>query len=244
MLRTTLIFTAFSSVLSAVPNISWTGCGPFENEDERLSVGESTVVCMHVANDLNWVNNVNYLRLSFQPRADEYSRFHVPNSYNDLLNGGDSSLFSSKNITVSVASQQRVSFPRLYYDAETRDIYPHLTAIIDVSSGQVNGVTWDDACVFCGGNKCLPVTYNFEGQLQTSSQAGQAVGGCPVSLDECGNNPAACDLTLYVVWTGSDSDGQTFQSSANRFSAFPRQNIQDRFTANLPSGVNNNRRDL
>jgi len=235
MLRSALLLLSLAvATLANDENITWTGCGPYTNEAQRLTIGKDSVVCLQAANDLNWVNGAQYLRFSFSPTVDEYSRFHVAGSYNDLVNAANTP-FSGRNISVAVTSQQRVSFLRQYYDVQRQLIYPHLTAIIDVGSGKVKGVTWDDACVFCGGNECDPITYNYEGQLQSSSDAGQPIGGCPLTVEECARDTAACDLTLYVVWTGSDSDGHSFQSSASRFSMFPPQDLQDRWTQNLPT---------
>jgi len=159
-----------------------------------------------------------------------------------VTNGNaDSNPWKSKNITVAASSQQTVSFLRQYYDVENQLIYPHLTAIFDVSSGRVRGVTWDDACVFCGGGQCDPITYNYEGVLQSSGEAGQPVGGCPLTTETCAGDPTLCDLTLYTVWTGSDSEGHAFQSSASRFSMFPAQNLNDRITR---AAFGDDRRDL
>ena len=55
---------------------------------------------------------------------------------------------------------------------------------------------------------------------------------------------AGCDLLLYVVWTGTDSQGKDFRSSAYRFSAFPAQSWLDRLSQNLPSFVPQSTEDL
>lgn len=180
--------------------------------------------------------------------------------------------FTGASVTVAVAAQKNISFTRLYAEGpddsgkaavETK-IYPHLTAIINVDDGVVTGITWDDACIFCGGLECDEITYDYNGVLQDRDSAEQPTGGCGMTLQECntklsgtGNEGQACDLTLYVVWTGSDKDGRALLSSANRFSAFPAQELRDRLTRNLPDQVldpptipgtggdtNNRKRDL
>ena len=166
-------------------------------------------------------------------------------AYLDLVRNAPDG-WRNRNISVGVASQQHLSFLRLYHEFSPSSgagkIFPHLTAIIDVEHGRVRGVTWDDACGFCGGGECTGVTYDYNGVPQTRSSAGQAVGGCPSSEDECAANPESCDLLLYVVWTGTDADGHSFQSAANRFSNFPAQDISDRLTrfASSASGNENN----
>lgn len=107
-----------------------------------------------------------------------------------------------------------------------------------------------------------PTRLIFAGNLVTESEALQPVGGCAVVLAECnqmlaqtaaataGNeeqaatSAAGCDLLLYVVWTGTDSQGQDFRSAAYRFSAFPAQSWTDRISQNLPDFVPQNEQDL
>jgi hypothetical protein len=143
-----------------------------------------------------------------------------------------------KNITAGVASQDQLSFLRRYYDYDNGRIYPYLTAIIDVKGGEVIGITWDDACVFCGSDKCEENTVDFNGVEATQKSSGQPTKGCYITEEDCNvadaKNVTSCDLLVYVVWTGTDSDGKTFQSAANRFSNFPASELQTRQADNLP----------
>lgn len=149
-----------------------------------------------------------------------------------------------------------LSFLRVYYDPVDSRIFPFLTAIIDVDRGIVKGIAWDNACVFCSPERCLENTYNFDGVLATGLE-GQSKG-CFLEKKECDAFQLAkcdtcnaagectgedctdctcnneCDIRIYVVWTGTDIDGNPFQSSSSRFSAFPAQRIQDRIKQSLP----------
>jgi hypothetical protein len=189
----------------------------------------------------SWTAGVQYTRVVFSPEADKYSRFHVPNSYQDLVPFSDNSIFEEANITLGVVSQNALSFLRVYYDRQMTRIYPFLTAIINVDAGRVTGIAWDDACVFCGGGECDEITFDFNGIPQTRATSGQPTGGCFVPEETCntivGNSGTECDIILYVVWTGTDVDGKAFQSSASRFSAFPAQEIRDRLSRTLPQGI-------
>jgi hypothetical protein len=131
-----------------------------------------------------------------------------------------------------------LSFQKRYYDGFEK-VFPHLTAIIDVENGVVKGIAWDDACIFCGKSECEKNTFDFNGFLGSKDEFGQEVGGCYVTLDKCKeallDGRSDCDLILYTVWTGTDSNGVAFQSSAYRFSTFPAQELSDRFSQNLPS---------
>ena len=127
-----------------------------------------------------------------------------------------------------------MSFQKLYYNGADK-VFPFLTAIIAVEKGNVTGITWDNACVFCANDECEDNTYGFNGGIATEADAQQPVGGCHSSVDAC--TDAECDLMLYVVWTGTDSNGKDFTSSANRFSAFPKQSWSDRFSFGLGDGL-------
>jgi hypothetical protein len=143
---------------------------------------------------------------------------------------------------------KRLSFQKRYFDGYEK-VFPYLTAIIDVDRGIVTGITWDNACLFCTANECEPNTFDFAGNLATESEALQPVGGCGVGLDDCNDllaqgDPTGCDLLLYVVWTGTDSQGRDFRSNAYRFSAFPAQSWVDRVSQNLPDFVPQSTEDL
>jgi hypothetical protein len=115
-------------------------------------------------------------------------------------------------------------------------VYPFLTAIMDVKNGVIQGITWDDACVFCGGTECVENTYNYNGIPQNQSSAGQETRSCFISTEDCNallstnSSSTVCDITLYTVWTGTDANGIALQSQAYRFSAFPAQELSDRIT--------------
>jgi hypothetical protein len=118
----------------------------------------------------------------------------------------------------------------VYYDHDKGRVFPFLTAIIDVRAGVVAGIAWDNACVFCASDLCLENTFNFAGQIATNLE-GQSKG-CYLVKSACeamkAKGGTECNIKLFVVWTGTDSKGEAFHSSANRFSAFPPGEIQDR----------------
>ena len=116
-------------------------------------------------------------------------------------------------------------------------VYPFLTAIIDVDKGVVKGIAWDNACVFCSSNECSEISYNFNGEMLTD--IGEPTGGCGIRYETClealKDDPDHCDLTLYVVWTGTDADGKALESSLKRFSAFSARSLQNRLGDLVPS---------
>jgi hypothetical protein len=85
----------------------WGGCVDPTNGFRPVTIGEPTTVCLVLSSTPDWATEMSYLRLNFQPIADEYSRFHVPDSYNQLVADDENPLSTSfpGNITVHVASQ-------------------------------------------------------------------------------------------------------------------------------------------
>lgn len=59
----------------------WSGCVDPSKPEELIKIGKKTTICIVLGSSTNWnvlTPATQYLRLSFQPQADEYSRFHVP----------------------------------------------------------------------------------------------------------------------------------------------------------------------
>jgi hypothetical protein len=207
---------------------NWQGC---ITEDEQLSgkVGvvkeQDTAVCLTVAIDSDdWADPTDYRRFSFAPQADDYSRFVVDESYMQLV---QSNFYT--NVTAFASSQTSLSFQRKYYEKSV-GVFPYLTAIIDVVDGEVKGIAWDDACVFCGKERCAENTFDFTG---SQARPQEPTKGCFLTVKECndihskGGN--TCDLRLHVVWTGTDKNGIYLTSSSKRFSAFSPKQIRDSF---------------
>lgn len=218
-------------------NAEWEGCvTEYGDNNNLVKSNVKTGVCLTVGENVkDWGTGVNYKRYSFAPRADDYSRFVVQGSYNSLVKSTTS---SNTNVTVFASSQKSLSFVRKYYDADF-GVFPYLTAVINVKKGVVQGIAWDDACVFCREARCLENTFDFSGNV---AMPREPTRGCYLSIEECdrfaadatansgtsGNsNENVCDLKLYAVWTGTDSDGNYLKSSSKRFSAFSTKQVQD-----------------
>jgi hypothetical protein len=240
------------TVASPQATPKWAGCNDPNSPDAPHMVkrGEATTVCLTIGPNGNWGREtplVKYFRLNFQPQADEYSRFHLPNSYNELVVDGILSSIAPTNITVFSASGQGLTFLRQYFDITNGWIFPHLTAIIDVQKGVVTGIAWDNACVFCDSKTCMENTFDFAGvdASERTPPLKEPTKGCYKTIPQCnediknnkesGETSTECDLTLHVVWTGTDVDGNVMSSSSSRFSAFPPNRIQERAESLIPA---------
>jgi len=258
MIASFLLFVSLLLSLGTVPVASqqdnnnntspvWTGCVDPVKGYELVTIGQPTTICLVLANNGDWSIEMDYVRINFQPIADYYSRFHVPKSFQQLI-GTTSETALTKifpgNITVHSESQTALSFQKLYYNGVDK-VFPFLTAIIAVEKGDVTGITWDDGCVFGAEEECEDNTYGFDGEIATEDDAKQPVGSDHYTVDGCKENEKAeCDIMLYVVWTGTDSKGNDFKSSANRFSAFPKQSWTDRVNLGIPDWVPDSWDDL
>jgi len=70
---------AASSSTSAPTAQPWGGCINQKDPSTVVKIGAPTIVCLQIGNNTNWADGVSYIRLSFTPTADEYSRYYVPN---------------------------------------------------------------------------------------------------------------------------------------------------------------------
>jgi len=59
----------------------WEGC-VMEGTDAAgtpVKIGQRTIVCVQIGNGTQWNAGLNYIRLAFEPEADQYSRLIIPN---------------------------------------------------------------------------------------------------------------------------------------------------------------------
>ena len=66
---------------SSVSAQDWLGCvnPPGGSGTDLVRVGEPTTICLNLGPNTHWSQGVDYIRYTFQPEADEYSKFHIPN---------------------------------------------------------------------------------------------------------------------------------------------------------------------
>jgi hypothetical protein len=117
----------------------------------------------------------------------------------------------------------------------TRRYLPTYTAIIALNQGVPQSISFDEGCVFCGS--LSPQCVSSGVAVDAAHPVPSYETNCYMSESECTPTPGlngtaadsnSCDLTLYVVWTGSDADGTMTTSSSRRFSRFLS------FSAQLP----------
>ena len=98
--------------------------------------------------------------------------------------------------------------------------YPVYTLIVFLNEGRVESIQWDEGCFFCSGGVTAPCRYS---SLNTTANATFEVSGyqaCASDETVCDQEEGACDLKLYITWTGTDSQGVYLESANLRFSRF------------------------
>ena len=63
----------------AAVDSGWPGCYGTGGNAEKIKIGAPMFLCLHIGSGLDWSEGIKYIRLSFSPKADEYSRLHIPN---------------------------------------------------------------------------------------------------------------------------------------------------------------------
>lgn len=62
------------------PDPVWSGCVMEGTDaDTKVMIGKTTIICIHIGNGTDWNGGISYIRLAFEPTADQYSRLYVPN---------------------------------------------------------------------------------------------------------------------------------------------------------------------
>jgi hypothetical protein len=73
-----LKLAAMQVLLLLLPFVSAQYNGCF-GANKKIAIGETTMVCLQVGNNVDWTGGVQYVRAAFEPIADQYSKFHIPN---------------------------------------------------------------------------------------------------------------------------------------------------------------------
>lgn len=85
VLRLLFAFASIAFTVAQTPAPTpqpWSGCVDPNNPDvpEQVKVGSRHTICLTIGPGGNWAAGVSYIRYTFQPKGDEYSRFHIPQS--------------------------------------------------------------------------------------------------------------------------------------------------------------------
>ena len=78
--------------------VSWGGCEDPVKGAQKVTIGDKTTICLTISDGSNWSESRQYIRLNFQPIADEYSRFVVPNCTFVFVDAGSSGMAPASSV--------------------------------------------------------------------------------------------------------------------------------------------------
>jgi len=135
------------------------------------------------------------------------------------------------SVSFGVQSYDYTTLNRLYFNNSTQQVFPNpVTVIIDVDDGTVTSTTFDDSCIYCEADRCVPNTNTFGGRSVSGDIYSDS---CYLTVSECDelvkSDSTACDLSIFIVWTGFDKNGKLLDSVNSRFAAFSSTTIREQF---------------
>lgn len=98
------------------------------------------------------------------------------------------------SVSASTTSADYSSVQKLYVVGSR--VLPVYTAVIHVTGGEIEGITWDDGCFFCDGsdpNTCLHTSVVNGTVLTAGNFAGRS---CSEPRTLCEDSPRECDLKV------------------------------------------------
>lgn len=218
------------------------GCMP-DGASNSVEIGKDTFVCLVI-------NDQHLMMLT--PKADEFFRFDLENSYayantcRSPYGTSTAGTDADQSCPTSLYLESmgvRTTYKKQYTNSDRSLFFPTLTAVITVVEGLVEAVFWDDGCWFCDendtedsgatGQVCANNAYDANDALFTSIIDENTGIDCALDTAECdaqiADNPDArpCDMRLYVVWSGTDSNGKYFSSAGSRLRVFTQYALPD-----------------
>lgn len=173
-----------------------------------------------------------YGRFVYKDRKSLYCRFDLI-VYNKVKERGNTPTY----IQLAIGTKDEEgnpkeirSVPKLFNGLKYQDdFFTFMTAVITAEKGVIKSIDWDNgcySCMTCEENSVLEEDGNVS-LITNKSPYYRAYQGknCVVKREECDNN-TNCDLTIYLVWSGSDIDGRVFQSANLRMSRFQSGSIE------------------
>ena len=229
-----IVLTVFFIVIVLLHSPTTNSCMP-DDADTNIKVGSNTYVCLNIA-PLVWIsqgsfnNSGLFARSANSVKADTVSSLNVKQTwtsedYNDDIPMQTFGIYPSpgSGLGVSVESMGILSYQRAYrltLNNSQQVTFPLMMAIITVHKGTVTSIAWDDdECSWCSSTSCAANTYDYSGHIQNSGGRACFIPDHTCNLNKFKNGTIVsnlCQLTVFVVWTGTDASGRYFKSAATR----------------------------
>uniref|UniRef100_A0A7S3UNI9 Uncharacterized protein n=1 Tax=Heterosigma akashiwo TaxID=2829 RepID=A0A7S3UNI9_HETAK len=198
-------------------------CLPEGDSAYSVAQGDEVYVCLRIGNP-NWNDSSSYHQLAFKVEVDEFSRIELTDSWQNALASVDPLLAAygeTGEIAISIGYMESFSYQKLY--RKDSNTFPLFQIVFVLDEGVVEGVTWDDGCLYCSGSSCTENTYEYDGSLYTSADLPGK--DCYLADASCVDSATDevldfCQLEVYLAWAGTDQDGRNLRSAERRLSAF------------------------
>ena len=127
-------------------------------------------VCVTIgATDAQSGQTFEYTRFAFNPVLDEFTTIDLSNSWSSeyypedqLMSklAGTASL--NTELWMHLESEGTYSYQKIF--RKGAQTFPLAVAVISVTNGAVDGITWDTGCFDCDDSSCTRNTYRFSGE--------------------------------------------------------------------------------
>lgn len=151
-------------------------------------------------------------------------------------------------ILLDVAVGDKVSAPQKMYRqikfvdgvASAVKTVPVYTVIVSAEQGVIDSVVFDEGCYACDpeGTTCTGNVY-VNASSSVPTVAGSQFRSCTSTCSA--TSGSACDLKVFVTWTGTDANGAYFESAnlrLSRFRQFGIGSLYDDVVTGVTDGVN------
>lgn len=232
----------FTGLLLLILSVAYTQCIPSTGMEDILRGKEH-----HVCITLNGSE-----RSVFHPKVDEYGRYTYSHCilslpinhdvvYEKVITNTTSPVFVQISVSSYDKSGENIvtanSVPKLYTGlSHSNHFFTYMTAVINVEKGVVKSISWDDGCLTCFASGCgqnSVITTDGKPQLISESDTRYKAyrgNNCFQVSSDC-TKDKNCDLTIFLVWEGSDKKGRVFQSSNLRLSRFQSGSLESAINA-------------
>mmetsp|Transcript_70035 Transcript_70035/g.195970 ORF Transcript_70035/g.195970 Transcript_70035/m.195970 type:complete len:169 (+) Transcript_70035:705-1211(+) len=168
--------------------------------------------------------------MAFSAKMDEFTKLEIDGSWESVDYSADTltsalGVSSGQELFMHVESEGQFSYQKRYRTTlgnAQAVTFPLNVAIVNMDMGEVTGITWDYGCFNCGSDSCAKNTYNYKGGTHSDGEA-----ECYMNDADCSSNK--CDMVVYVVWSGTDVNGNYLLSQQKRLSNFQLGDVKIKY---------------
>jgi len=213
----------------------------------------SIPVVLHVANQELPTNNVtlfyevDHVYAGFFPQVDEFTSMIVPLTQNISVNGSvsnstsmnynltfydDPTVYIWLNITGIYTTTPRF-FKCSQCESASSAFVGAFTAVVNVDKGNITSIEWDDdGCKGCNEGYYVGFKPACNCGLAYDTYSSECLNANVTDIDSTvSGHQDVCDMKVYLVWAGTDQNGEKMQSLSFAPSQFAKYSAINTFQA-------------